>query len=439
MAHRALPSDLLDPTGAAARPSTPPFHGWRIAWGAMALQATVTALFVQAYGVYAAFWMAEFGWTRTTIALLYSLQRTESGLLGPVHGWLLQRVEPRALILTGLLLLGGGFLVLAHLHGLVPFVVCFLVMAVGASLAGILSLTTVLVNWFDRRRARVLAMLATGLSVGGLAVPLVGAAMEAFGWRAVSVASGVLVLGIGVPLSRTMHREPEALGQYPDGRAPDPDLGGTTSRPKATWTAPAALRTRAFWQISLGHAAAIAVVSAMIVHFVVYARETFDLSVTSAASVLTLSTALTMLGQALGGWLGDRYPKRHLAGIGMLGHAAAMALLASTGRVSLVVVAVILHGLAWGLRGPLMGAMRADYFGRSSFAMIMGASSLVVMLGSVLGPLLPGILADTFGTYRFGFGSLAAVAIAGAAAFFTLEDPKGPRTHRNPVAQEALP
>jgi len=32
----------------------------------------------------------------------------------------------------------------------------------------------------------------------------------------------------------------------------------------------------------------------------------------------------------------------------------------------MVVVFAVLHGLAWGVRGPLMAARRADYFGSAS-------------------------------------------------------------------------
>jgi MFS family permease len=415
------------------------FLGWRIAWGALTLQGMIAALFLQAYGVYAAFWMAEFGWSRTTISLIYSLHRTESGLLGPLHGWLLQRVSPRRLILVGVLMLGGGFLVLSVVDGLVTFIATFLVMAVGASLSGILSLTTVLVNWFERRRARAMAMLATGLSLGGLAVPLVGASMEAFGWRATAAGSGLFVLAVGMPLSRLMHRDPESLGMRPDGDEAVGPGGGDHRSAAPTWTARQALRSRAFWQISIGHATAIAVVSAVIVHFVVYLQQMLSLGVTLAATVLTVATAVTILGQAIGGWLGDRYPKRHLAGIGMLGHAGAMALLAGAAHLPVVVVAAILHGLAWGLRGPLMGAMRADHFGRASFAMIMGISSMVVMLGSLLGPLLLGLLADVTGDYRLGFLGLSAIAVAGALAFFTLPAPHDPGARRPTSTTEAPP
>src|SRR5690606_1029457 len=168
-----------------------------------------------------------------------------------------------------------------------------------------------------------------------------------------------------------------------------------------------ALRTNAFWLLSLGHTSGVMIVSAISVHFVIYAQTRLAMSVTLAASLLTLMTVMVMLGQLIGGFYGDRVQKRILAGIGMLGHAAAVAILAFADSTTAVVIAALLHGLAWGVRGPLMSAMRADYFGRASFAMIMGASSLIVTLGSVSGPLVAGILADTTGNYSLAFLILA--------------------------------
>ena len=39
---------------------------------------------------------------------------------------------------------------------------------------------------------------------------------------------------------------------------------------------------------------------------------------------------------------------------------------------AMLVAFAILHGGAWGLRGPFMQALRADYFGRRSIGMILG-------------------------------------------------------------------
>ncbi len=401
------------------------YRGWWLVSGAMALQAVLAGLFFQAYGAYAAYWMAEFGWSRTTISLAYSLHRTESGLLGPLHGWLLQRVSPRRVIVAGVVLLGVGFMVLSTVQNFVQFIAVFLVMAVGASLCGLLSLMTVLVNWFERRRATALSLMQTGMSIGGLAVPLVALGLVAFGWRPMAFASGIVVIVVGLPIARLMRRDPEQVGLRPDGAGPvDGGDGGVRARRGPAFTVRQALRTWAFWSMSIAHAAAVAVVAAVSVHFVIYANEAQGLSITAAASILALMTGVSIVGQLVGGVLGDRVDKRVLTTAGMLGHALAMVLLALAATPLAVIVAAVVHGVSWGLRGPLMGALRADYFGRDSFAAVMGSSSLIVMLGSVGGPLLVGIVTDLTGTYTSAFLALAALALVGSVGFATLRRPE---------------
>lgn len=404
------------------------YRGWWLVAGAMTLQAVLAGLFFQAYGAYAAYWMAEFGWSRTTISLAYSLHRTESGLLGPLHGWLLQRVSPRRVIVAGVLMLGLGFLGLAFVQDFVQFIVVFLFMAVGASLCGLLSLMTVLVNWFERRRATALSLMQTGMSIGGLTVPLVALGLAAFGWRPVAFVSGLVVMAIGLPIARLMRRDPEQYGLRPDGATEEEAArraraGAGGAQPAIT--ARAALRTWAFWAMSLAHAAAVAVVAGVSVHFVIFVNASLGMSIAAGASLLALMTGVSIGGQLLGGLLGDRVDKRFLATAGMLGHAVAMVLLARADAPSAVAVAAVVHGLAWGLRGPLMGALRADYFGRESFAAVMGVSSLIVMFGTVGGPLLLGIVADLTGSYAPGFLALAALAAIGSIGFAALGRPGG--------------
>jgi MFS family permease len=82
-----------------------------------------------------------------------------------------------------------------------------------------------------------------------------------------------------------------------------------------------------------------------------------------------------------------------------------------------------IHGLAWGGRGPLMQAMRADYFGRRSYGMIAGYSSLVVTLGTSGGPILAGFLFDYFGDYRRALAVIAIFSLVGAAMFWFATPP----------------
>jgi MFS family permease len=405
------------------------FHGWKIVAGGMLMQSLQSGLFWQAFGAYAALWMADFGWTRTTISWAASLQRTESGLLGPIHGWLLDRTSPRRVFVAGVLLMGAGLIGLAFVQNFTTFMLFYLVASIGSSLCGLLTLMTVVVNWFERRRARALATLQLGISIGSLALPAVAWALVTFGWRPVSVASGLIILAVGLPLARLMHGTPEALGLRPDGGvavAAAAPANPAAVRVERRRLAHDALRTPAFWLISTGHGLALAIMSAVGVHFVIFAIEVLGLGVTTAATLMAAMTVASVVGQVVGGVAGDRIDKRWLAGGGMLGHAGAMALLMVAGSVAGVAVAALLHGFSWGLRGPLMGAMRADYFGRAAFASVMGYSSLVVMFGSVFGPLVVGFLTDATGSYAPAFGVLTGVGVLGAVAFFALGAPPPP-------------
>lgn len=110
----------------------------------------------------------------------------------------------------------------------------------------------------------------------------------------------------------------------------------------------------------------------------------------------------------------------------MIGHSIALLILAYATTLTFVFLFAILHGLSWGIRGPMMTTIRADYFGRRSFATIMGFSSLIVMLGMTAGPLFAGFMADQFDGYRVGFVTIAIITGLGAIFFLLAKKPNPP-------------
>ena len=189
----------------------------------------------------------------------------------------------------------------------------FLVMAVGASFAGILSMMTILVNWFERRRARALSITMSGFAIGGLLAPGLVWFMTTFGWRATAMASGVLVLVVMLPLSGYFGHSPSTLRQPIDGIEPadlEPDPRGKLNGSGHHFTVREALRTRAFWFLSFGHASALLVTGAVLAHLALYLTSERHLSLQTASYIgagLTLAQLMGMIG---GGVLGDRLNKR---------------------------------------------------------------------------------------------------------------------------------
>ena len=104
-------------------------------------------------------------------------------------------------------------------------------------------------------------------------------------------------------------------------------------------------------------------------------------------------------------------------------HAAGMLMLTYALGLPMLIAFAMLHGIAWGLRGPFMQAIRADYFGRTSIGMIMGLSGIIIALGQIGGPLVAGALADYTGNYRLGFTLLAILAGLGSLLFVMARRP----------------
>jgi OFA family oxalate/formate antiporter-like MFS transporter len=184
------------------------------------------------------------------------------------------------------------------------------------------------------------------------------------------------------------------------------------------------LRTPAFWLLSFGHAAALLVVGAVVAHLSLYLTSEHGYSLQAASFVVAGVPIAQIAGMVVGGVLGDRMSKRWLAAIAMGGHVAGLLLLTFATAAWMIWAFVVLHGLAWGARGPLMSAIRADYFGSTSFAQIMGYSSVILMFGMVGGPLLAGVLADVTGDYRAGFTILAGLAATGSLFFAAARPPR---------------
>jgi sugar phosphate permease len=336
------------------------------------------------------------------------------------------------MIRTGMVVFAIGFLLFSLVSSPATFFATFFLMAVGAGLGGYLPITVALVNWFRRRRALTLSLSSLGSGIGGLLTPLVVAALTTAGWRATAVGSGLLVLVVGLAAAQVFRHRPEAYGQHPDGDpAPEPTAQlaapARTSTPVVDFTAREAMRTSAFWLLSAGHGSALLVVSTVLVHMATHVTERLGYSLADAARVVFLLTLSVIAGQLGGGWAGDRVSKRGIAAGCMLGHAAALFLLATASAFWMVLAFAVLHGLSWGTRGPLMAALRADYFGSAAFGAISGASSMVAMTGMIVGPLVAGILADRTGSYRPGFIVLASLALLGSVGFVLARRPPPPR------------
>ena len=407
------------------------FYGWYMVGAAVGIQFLQAGLMSQAFGAYLAVLTEEQNWSKTALSGAAALQQMEVALLGPVLGWLLDRFGPKIFVRAGVVVFGAGLCLLSQVQTLPQFYGAFIVIALGTSLCGFFPLNVALIHWFERKRARALSAMSIGLALGGIMVPLVAQSLTTFGWRATALASGIFAICTGLPLALVIRNSPHEHGEVPDGvREENLSAPGAedSSGKSATrdFTAREALHTSAFWLISLGHGFALFVVHAVAVHAITHLKEGLGYSIAEASLVISLVTLSQMAGVGLGWAIGERWEKRTIAAGCMLAHAVGLLLLTYATSLTMVVAFAVLHGSAWGLRGPFMQAIRADYFGRSAIGMILGLSFMIIVVGQVGGPLIPGIFADITGNYRLGFTILALLAGLGSIFFVLAKKPKAP-------------
>ena len=405
------------------------FTGWKVVGASACLWALQSMLWMQGFGNLAVELRDEFGWSKTLFSVAFVATRAGSALISPAQGSALRRWGTKRIMRFGSMFVLGGYIGLSLVETKPQFFIAMFVAAFGMALAGFLTITSALVPWFERKRARALSIQTMGFALGGFAGPILVLCFGWFGWRQSMIGAGAILTFAIVAASTIIGRTREETGEPVDGIATE-DL---VDEPRAEgvtddhFTAKRAIRTRAFWMISLGHGSALIVVSAVIAHIALYLTEDRGFTAERAALIAGLIPIFQLIGTGLGGYLGDRINKRLIVAVAMCAHAVGLLALTWVDTSFAIGVFVALHGLAWGARGPLMQAIRADYFGSTYFPQIMGWSAIVVTLGTVLGPLLAGILADSTGDYKLGFTIIAGLALFGNT-FWALAKPPTPRT-----------
>ena len=402
------------------------FYGWRMVGAACGIQFLLGALLLQTFGLYIAVLSEEMGWSKTTLSGAAALQSAESAIIGPLLGWLMDRWGPQSIIRWGIVILSAGLFLLSQVDSVSTFYLSAILMAIGASLSGYFPLSVAIVHWFQKHRGRALSFMSLGLAMGGLVVPAMAWSMHHWGWRVTAAASGILALVVGLPLARMIRRRPEDHGEFVDGiRSEDgvPESVVLNASGQQEFSLREALHTQAFWLLAIGHGLALMVVTSVNVHAISHMKEGLGYTVAAAGWVIMMMTFSQLVGVLLGAVIGDRFEKRKVAALCMLSHSVGLLFLTYSGFIQGLVAFAMFHGLAWGLRGPFMQAIRADYFGRSAIGAIMGISAAIIAVGQMAGPMVAGLLADLTGDYRLGFTVLSILAALGSVSFMLAKKP----------------
>ena len=410
-----------------------PFYGWWIVGAGGLVQWYTSAVFWRGFQAFIPPILNTFGWSSGATGAAISLQRSESGMISPFVGALLDRYGPRKAMAFGVFVTGGGFIFMSQMQTLWQFYVAIALLTLGMSFGTFIVFVVTVANWFVQKRARALAILMSFSAIGGLTLPILVASIETFGWRDMLMATGIGFWLIGFPATLIMRKRPEEYGMLPDGASPEENPNNKASSTKFKTTREhtismrQAIKLRFFWQLAIVTSLGQLVSSTNLFHF--SALLEYGITTALAASAAGAVAIGDLSGRAGVAILGDKFDKRMLLTIAMIMQTLGVAGLAGINANVLGInlglwplpFFVIFFGLGFGASIPLRLSILGDYFGRGSYGSIVGLTSSVNALFGAAGPLLVGLIHDIEGSYRLGFTTLALLLVFSIPMAIALE------------------
>lgn len=394
-----------------------PYYGWLVVYVAAAAMVGTLPGRSQGLGLITEPLLEDFadlGLDRLAYARI-NFWATLAGALGALGiGRLVDRFGSRRVLTAVALVLAMLVALMSRAAGVLTLALSFAATrAVGQGALSVVSIAMV-GHWFRRRINAAMAVYSIALSVGFmLAFPLVGSAVQAWGWRRAWL---VIAIGLGVILAPAawliVRPGPESIGAAPDGDATlaGPKVPGSKG-PRVQlqgYRWPQAIRTAAFWVFAVGSALYGLIASGIgLFNESILAERGFDHDVYYQTLAVTAVTAL--VGNFLGGWLATRLPLTRLMAIALVVLAAGVAALPHLATIAAVMTWAAAMGAGGGLVMVLFFSVWPKIFGRRDLGQIQAMAQAMTVIASAVGPLLLAWCVDATGSYAAMFRILAAV------------------------------
>ncbi|MAF45921.1 MAG: hypothetical protein CL407_08385 [Acidimicrobiaceae bacterium] len=376
------------------------FFGWRI------VGASFTVLFV-VYGIQFSFGtfvgdvVDDTGWSENRLQLIFAIYIGLYSALSAISGWLTDRMGPRPVVAVGAVLLTSGYLLWATASNIVVVAIGMAIVApLGMSCSWVPCNATV-VRWFVVRRGFATAIATAGGSLANILVPPIAAVLvSAYGWR-VAILVMSLTGGICMLLSSiVLERDPERVGQQPDGRivatavsSEDLQKGMT---PAEAW------RSRTYWKIFGMYALTFIAVFVPFVHGVQFAQS-LGASLQTASTVISAIGIGGLIGRLVMGPVSDRIGRKNAVMLALFLETVSFFGMAGTNSLWLLYLSAATFGFAYGGGVVVFPPLVADFFGRAHAGSIVGRIFATAGTMAAIGPYTAQVLRDALGNYRWAF------------------------------------
>jgi MFS family permease len=358
----------------------------------------------------------ETGWSTTGISTAMTLAFIALAVGSIGWGTLSDRIGPRAVVLTGSLLLPIGLALASLATSLAAFQLWFGVI-VGWSAAAIFApLMACVTGWFDTRRALAVSLVSAGMGMAPMTMsPLATWLVQMHDWRTSMQIIAAIVACLMLPAALLIRRPP-AMAQAPNGAA----APGVAQEPAMTLGQ--AVRSAPFLILVVTSFLSCATHSGPIFHTVNYAVSC-GIPLMAAVSIYSLEGLAGLGGRLVFGLLGDRFGAARVLVLALLAQALVVLGYVVARELGSFYAVAALFGFTYAGVMPLFAVIARENFPLRMMGTVIGATTMASSLGMALGPVVGGMIYDTLSSYAWlfiGAFALGMGAFLAALAFTRL-------------------
>ena len=331
------------------------------------------------------------GWSVTGVSSAMTIGFLAMALTSMAWGTLSDRLGPLPVVLTGSIVIATSLALASRATSLRAFQFIFGVLVGGGTAAIFAPMMATVTGWFDKHRSLAVSLVSAGMGMAPMTMsPLVAWLVSHHDWRTSMQIVAVVVAAIMIPVSLLVRRAPAldaALAAQSDG-----------ATPQAEMSLAQALRSPQFLILVLTNFFCCATHSGPIIHTVSYA-VTCGIPMIAAVTIYSVEGLGGMGGRIAFGLLGDRFGAKHVLVAGLFAQAFGALAYVFVRELTAFYAVAALFGFIYAGTMPLYSVLARENFPLRMMGTVIGGSAMAGSLGMSTGPVLGGLIYDTFGNY----------------------------------------
>ena len=332
------------------------------------------------------------GWSVAGISSAMTIGFLAMAFASMIWGTLSDRFGPRAVVLTGSVVIAASLAMSSRATSLIEFQLLFGLLVGGATAAIFAPLMATVTGWFDTHRSLAVSLVSAGMGMAPITMsPMVAWLVSGHDWRTTMQILATVVAAIMIPLSLLVRRPPAlaANAAAPADAVPQPDM-----------TRAEAIRSPQFIILLATSFFCCATHSGPIIHTVSYAISC-GIPLIAAVSIYSVEGLAGLFGRIGFGLLGDRFGAKRVLVIGLLVQAFGALAYVFVRELAGFYAVAALFGFIYAGVMPLYAVLVRENFPLRMLGTVIGGTAMAGSLGMATGPIAGGLIYDTFASYAW--------------------------------------